>query len=45
MSTFEIAIASALIGILVLWFGIYLWRSAQWRMPSKDQQTLAVKPP
>jgi len=26
MSTFEIAIASAIIGVLVLWFGIYFWR-------------------
>ena len=26
MSTFEIAIASAIVGVLVLWFGIYLWR-------------------
>jgi hypothetical protein len=26
MSLFEIAIVSAIVGVLVLWFGIYLWR-------------------
>ena len=26
MSLFETAIVSAIVGVLVLWFGIYLWR-------------------